>query len=119
MKKILCFIAAIWFPSVSIWGIDYRLVPNPYNPAKNGFLQISKKDGSNLNAGRYSLRVHDYNLKLVYQDTYELTAAGTIRYPGITQNGSKLAPGLYFLQIVSSDSAAQTTSSDFTKLLVQ
>lgn len=120
MRKLILLLLFVFVSCVNAPVEDgYRLVPNPYSPQKDGFLDIYNKDGTNPVAGQYRVRVFNYNLKLIYEETLTADGSKPVQYSGISTAGSKLAPGLYFVQVISMIGSTETTESSYTNLLVK
>ncbi len=96
---------------------SFKAYPNPYNPAA-GNLTLEKTSGAFTGTDHHDLVVLDYNLTEVYRTTATVTA-GKISWPGIDNAGTKVAPGVYYVKVISNTTTGVEGADSMFKLIVQ
>jgi hypothetical protein len=100
----------------------FKAYPNPYNPSQ-GTLTIEKTSGSAFDsADHHDLVVLDFGLNEVYRTTVIPTTTaptGKIYWTGIDNGGTKVAPGIYYLKVITSKSTGVEGADAMFKLVVQ
>lgn len=98
-----------------------KAYPNPYNPTQ-GNLTIEKTDGTAFSATQNDLIVYDFSLQEVYRANPQPdTASGSrkIYWAGFDNSGVKVAPGVYYIKIVSIGQTTAVNADSMFKLVVQ
>lgn len=98
-----------------------KAYPNPYNPTQ-GNLTIEKVDGSAFSASQNDLVVYDFSLHEVYRANPIPVDAPTnkkIVWAGFDNSGIKVAPGVYYLKLISVGQTSAVNADSMFKLVVQ
>jgi hypothetical protein len=98
-----------------------KAYPNPYNPTQ-GNLTIEKIDGTAFSTTQNDLVVYDFSLHEVYRANPIPVDVGTnkkIVWAGFDNSGIKVAPGVYYLKIVSIGQTSAVNADSMFKLVVQ
>lgn len=95
-----------------------KAYPNPYNPTQ-GNLTIEKTDGSAFSTTQNDLVVYDFNLREVYRANPQPLTATKIIWAGLDSAGVKVAPGFYYLKLVSIGQNSVSNADSMFKLVVQ
>ena len=98
-----------------------KAYPNPYNPTQ-GNLTIEKVDGSAFSTTQNDLVVYDFSLHEVYRANPIPVDVGTnkkIVWAGFDNSGIKVAPGVYYLKLVSVGQTSAVNADSMFKLVVQ
>jgi hypothetical protein len=97
---------------------SFKAYPNPYNPAA-GNLTLEKTSGIFSSTDHHDLVVLDYNLTEIYRTTATVTTTNKISWPGIDSGGTKVAPGVYYLKVISNTTTGVEGADSMFKLIVQ
>jgi hypothetical protein len=104
-------------PPESPGGI--KAYPNPYLPT-SGSLTIEKTDGTQFSTtDQHDLVIYDFNLREIYRANPPATAAGKIFWSGIDTDGTKVAPGIYYLKLVSTGQTGVSNADSMFRLIIQ
>lgn len=97
-----------------------KAYPNPYNPTQ-GNLTIEKNDGTAFSTSQNDLVVYDFNLHEVYRaNPIPVDATNKkIVWAGFDNSGVKVAPGVYYLKLVSIGQTSVANVDSMFKLVVQ
>lgn len=98
-----------------------KAYPNPYNPTQ-GNLTIEKLDGTAFSTTQNDLVVYDFSLHEVYRANPIPVDAPTnkkIVWAGFDSSGIKVAPGVYYLKVVSVGQTSAVNADSMFKLVVQ
>jgi len=97
-----------------------KAYPNPYNPTA-GVLTIERTDGSAF-AAQNDLIIYDFNLAEVYRATVAPEPTSTnkkLLWGGIDSGGTRVAPGIYYVKVISTGTTTVTNADSMFKLIVQ
>ncbi len=97
-----------------------KAYPNPYNPTQ-GNLTIERSDGSAFSA-QNDLVIYDFNLAEVYRASVAPTDAPTnkkLTWGGIDSGGVRVAPGVYFVKVITTTATTVVNADSMFKLIVQ
>lgn len=98
-----------------------KAYPNPYNPTQ-GNLTIEKVDGTAFSTAQNDLVVYDFSLHEVYRanpQPVDSPANKKIVWAGFDNSGIKVAPGTYYLKLVSIGQTTAVNADSMFKLVVQ
>ncbi len=98
-----------------------KAYPNPYNPPQ-GNLTIEKVDGTAFSATQNDLVVYDFNLHEIYRANpipVDATTYKKIVWAGFDNSGIKVAPGVYYVKVVSVGQTSAVNADSMFKLVVQ
>lgn len=119
LTALFSFAACSNLPPDETSGI--KAYPNPYNPTQ-GVLTIEKTDGSAFSSTQNDLVVYDFSLQEVYRANTLPVDAPTnkkIVWAGIDASSVKVAPGFYYLKLVSIGQTGAVNADSMFKLVVQ
>lgn len=113
----LLFAACSNLPPDETSGI--KAYPNPYNPTQ-GNLTIEKVDGTAFSTAQNDLVVYDFSLTEVYRANPQPDGTGKkIFWAGFDNSGVKVAPGVYYIKLVSIGQTSAANADSMFKLVVQ
>ena len=122
-KLLLIIPALLWMSACSNLPPDetagIKAYPNPYNPTQ-GNLTIEKTDGSDFSTTQNDLVVYDFSLHEIYRANPQPdTLKKKIYWAGFDNSGVKVAPGVYYLKLVSVGQTSVANVDSMFKLVVQ
>ncbi|AFM13875.1 hypothetical protein [Turneriella parva] len=97
-----------------------KAYPNPYNPTA-GVLTIERTDGSAF-AAQNDLIIYDFNLAEVYRANIAPIDTGTNKklvWGGVDSGGTRVAPGVYYVKVITTSATTVTNADSMFKLIVQ
>ena len=97
-----------------------KAYPNPYNPTA-GVLTIERTDGSQF-AAQNDLIIYDFNLAEVYRGTVAPEPTSTnkkLLWGGVDAGGNRVAPGVYYVKVITTSATSVTNADSMFKLIVQ
>ncbi len=97
-----------------------KAYPNPYSPTA-GVLTVERTDGSAF-AAQNDLIIYDFNLAEVYRANIAPIDAGTNKklvWGGVDSGGTQVAPGVYYVKVVTTSATTVTNADSMFKLIVQ
>lgn len=123
MKKITAALSVMILLMLTVFtvsAVEYRDVsnskvyPNPFNANKHS--KITYDAGVSINAG-YEMKVYNFNQRQVFSKQGSLSS-GVTSWLGQAQNGERLAPGLYEMKIVITDTTNSIIYNDSKKIII-
>lgn len=97
-----------------------KAYPNPYNPTA-GVLTVERTDGSAF-AAQNDLIIYDFNLAEVYRANIAPIDSPTNKklvWGGVDAGGTRVAPGVYYVKVVTTSATTVTNGDSMFKLIVQ
>jgi|JI8StandDraft_1071087.scaffolds.fasta_scaffold06576_5 hypothetical protein len=97
-----------------------KAYPNPYDAAA-GVLTIERSDGSAF-AAQNDLVIYDFNLAEVYRANVAPIDAPTNKklvWGGVDSGGTRVAPGIYYVKVITTSATSVTNADSMFKLIVQ
>jgi len=96
-----------------------KAYPNPY-VASAGVLTIERSDGTPF-AAQNDLVIYDFNLAEVYRANIAPDAATSKKlvWGGVDSGGTRVAPGIYYVKVITTSATSVTNADSMFKLIVQ